>query len=199
VQKVAAYIRVSTAGQNEAGQRQEIDRWFRGQNITDVVYFVDKKSGDNLDRPAFAKMQAAVFNREIDTICVYKLDRISRSLKDGINVLADWCKSGVRVVSVSQQLDFAGATGQLIAAVLFAMAQMEQETRRERQAVGIAAARARGVYLGRRAGSTKSTPEEAYGLRVRGFTDSEIARQLGISRRTVQRYLRRASDRPPSR
>lgn len=197
--KVATYIRVSTAGQNEAGQRREIDRWLQGHSLSDVRYFVDKKSGDHLDRPAFAQLQAAVFNREINTIVVYKLDRISRSLQDGINVLADWCKAGVRVVSTSQQLDFSGATGQLIAAVLFAVAQMEQETRRERQAVGIAAARARGVYLGRKSGSTKSTPDKASRLRARGFTDNEIAIQLGVSRRTVQRYVRGSEDRLPSR
>ncbi len=193
--RTAAYIRVSTAGQNEAGQRLEIDRWLRGHNLTNATYFIDKKSGDHLDRPAFSKLRAAVFNREIDTIVVYKLDRISRTLQDGINVLADWCKAGVRVVSTSQQLDFSGSTGQLIAAVLFAVAQMEQETRRERQAVGIAAARARGVYMGRKAGATKSTPQEAGRLRARGFTDSEIAKQLSVSRRTVQRYLRGAEDR----
>jgi DNA invertase Pin-like site-specific DNA recombinase len=197
--KTAAYIRVSTAGQNEAGQRLEIDRWLRGHNLTDTTYFIDKKSGDHLDRPAFSKLQAAVFNREIDAIVVYKLDRISRTLQDGINVLAEWCKAGVRVVSTSQQLDFSGATGQLIAAVLFAVAQMEQETRRERQAAGIAAARARGAYMGRKVGATKSAPQEACRLRARGFTDSEIAKQLGISRRTVQRYVRGTGDRLPSR
>ena len=101
---------------------------------------MDKKSGDNLDRPAFAKLQAAIFNREVDTIAVFSFDRISRTLQDGINVLADWCKAGIRVISTSQQLDFSGATGQLVAAVLFAVAQMEQETRKERQAAGIAAA-----------------------------------------------------------
>lgn len=191
----AVYIRVSTAGQNEAGQRREIDRWLQGHSLNDVRYFVDKKSGDHLDRLAFAQLQAAVFDREINTIVVYKLDRISRSLQDGVNVLADWCKAGVRVVSTSQQLDFSGATGQLIAAVLFAVAQMEQETRRERQAVGIAAARARGVYMGRKAGATKSMPQEASRLRARGFMDNEIAKQLGVSRRTVQRYLKGAEDR----
>lgn len=197
--KTAVYVRVSTAGQNEAGQRREIDRWLQGHSSSDVRYFIDKKSGDHLDRPAFAQLQAAVFNREINTIVVYKLDRISRSLQDGINVLADWCKVGVRVVSTSQELDFSGATGQLIAAVLFAVAQMEQETRRERQAAGIAAARARGAYLGRKAGATKSAPQAACRLRARGFTDNEIAKQLSVSRRTVQRYVRGTGDRLPSR
>ena len=136
--RTAAYVRVSTAGQNEASQRREIERWLNGHRFKNVQWFLDKKSGDDLRRPAFEKLQAAVFNGEVDTIVVYKLDRISRSLKDGVTTLADWCKAGIRVVSVTQQLDFNGATGQLVAAVLFAVAPMEQETRRERQAAGIA-------------------------------------------------------------
>jgi DNA invertase Pin-like site-specific DNA recombinase len=96
-------------------------------------------------------------------------------------------------VSVTQQLDFSGATGQLIASVLFAVAQMEQETRRERQAAGIAAARERGVYRGRQGGTTKAAPERAQELRQHGLTDREIATALGISLRTVQRYLSAAT------
>ena len=93
------------------------------------------------------------------------------------------------MVSVTQQLDFNGATGQLVASVLFAVAQMEQETRRERQAAGIAAAREAGVYIGRREGTTKAKPTRAAQLRERGLNDSEIATAMGVSRRTVQRYL----------
>ena len=140
-------------------------------------------------RPAFERLQKSVFAGEVGTIVVYKLDRISRSLKDGINTLVSWCDKDIRVVSVTQQLDFSGATGQLVASVLFAVAQMEQETRRERQAAGIAAAREAGVYLGRRVGTTKAKPQRASVLRERGLNDSEIATAMGVSRRTVQRYL----------
>ncbi|HMP06143.1 MAG TPA: recombinase family protein, partial [Lacipirellulaceae bacterium] len=120
----AVYIRVSTVGQNAAGQRAEIDRWLKGHGLT-AAYFVDRRSGDSLDRPAFERLQAAIFAGEVHTVVVYKLDRLSRSLRDGINTLTDWLGQGVRVVSVTQQLDFSGATGQLVAAVLFAVAQME--------------------------------------------------------------------------
>ncbi|MEX0938205.1 MAG: helix-turn-helix domain-containing protein [Pirellulales bacterium] len=60
---------------------------------------------------------------------------------------------------------------------------------RERQAAGIAAARDRGVYLGRKPGTTKSKPDRAKRLRDRGLTDAETAASLGVSRRTVQRYV----------
>lgn len=68
------------------------------------------------------------------TVVVYKLDRLSRSLREEINVLAKWCDKRLRVVSVTQQIDFNGETSKLLAAVLLGIAEMEQETRRERQA-----------------------------------------------------------------
>src|SRR5262249_35559687 len=137
---VACYVRVSDIGQNEAGQIAEIKRWLSGNGIdlAGVRWFVDKgKSGDSLNRPAFEELQAAVFAGEVGTIVVYKLDRLSRSLRDGINVLSDWCDKGLRVVAVTQQIDFNGTVGKLLAAVLLGIAQMEQETRRERQMAGI--------------------------------------------------------------
>jgi DNA invertase Pin-like site-specific DNA recombinase len=196
---VACYVRVSTVGQNEAGQRAELERWLSGNGVdpASVSWFVDKKSGDNLQRPAFTKLQAAVFSGEVGTIVVYKLDRLSRSLVDGINVLADWCNRKLRVVSVTQQLDFNGAVGQLLAAVLLGIAAMEQETRRERQAVGIAEAKRNGVYKGRRAGTTKAKPDRAAKLRAKGLlTVEEIAASLKVSRRTAYRYLRQAQSQP---
>src|SRR4051794_35919561 len=99
---VAAYVRVSTVSQNEAGQRAEIERWLAGNGIdpAGVRWFVDKgKSGDSLKRPAFAALQAAVFAGEVGTVVVYKLDRISRNLRDGMNALCDWCDQGLRVVA----------------------------------------------------------------------------------------------------
>lgn len=189
---VAVYVRVSTASQNEAGQRREIQKWLAGNGINqaNTQYYVDKESGDTLDRTNFQQMQQDVWNGAVKTIVVYKIDRISRSLRDGINVLCDWCEKGIRVVSVTQQLDFSGATGQLIAAVLLAVAQMEQEVRRERQAAGIAAAKERGVYTGRKKGTFKKNPQEAILLQEKGLTQQQIARAMGVSIASVVRYLR---------
>lgn len=187
----AVYIRVSTVGQNEAGQRREIKRWLQGNGIDadSVRWYVDKETGDTLARPAFAELQAAVFAGEVGSVIVWKLDRLSRSLRDGINTLADWCEKGLRVVSVTQQLDFTGPQGKLIAALLFGIAEMEQATRRERQRAGIDAAKERGVYTGRKSGTTKGKPDRAKKLLAKGLNHTEIATALGISRRTVIRYL----------
>jgi DNA invertase Pin-like site-specific DNA recombinase len=193
---LACYVRVSTVGQNEAGQRAEIERWLTGNGIASrsVRWYVDKgKSGDNLQRPAFEQMQTAVFAGEVGTVVTYKLDRLSRSLPDGINVLCEWCDKGLRVVSVTQQIDFNGTIGKMLAAVLLGIAEMEQETRRERQAAGIAVAKKEGKYHGRQPGTTKVKPERALKLREKGLSVEEIAASLKVSRNTVFRYFREAS------
>jgi len=186
---VAAYARVSTVGQNEEGQRREIAKWLPGQGITNIRWFVDKETGDHLDRPAFRRLQQDIFDGEVEAVVVWKLDRLSRSIIDGVTTLAKWCEEGIRVVSVTQQLDFQGALGKLLAAIFYGVAEMEQETRRERQRVGIEAARERGVYRGRQKGTTKTTPSRAHDLLEKELPVTEIALVLGVSRRTVERYL----------
>lgn len=197
---IAAYIRVSSTSQNSEGQKAEIKRWLKGQGIParDVTWFEDKKTGRSLSRPAFQELEAAIFRGEIKTVVVWKLDRLSRNLRDGINTLAKWCDTdrqygyGIRVVSVTQQLDFSGAAGKLIASVLLSVAEMELEAIKERQVIGINAAKKRGVYAGngRAKGSTKSNPKRAIKLREQGMRPGEIAKSLGVSRTTVYQYLK---------
>jgi len=191
---VACYVRVSTVGQNEAGQKREIRRWLKGNGIdpNTVRWYVDKESGDTLDRPAFQQLQNDVFMGDVGTVVIWRLDRLSRTIRDGLNVLCDWCDRSLRVVSVSQQIDFNGTVGKIIASVLFGVAEMEQQTRRERQAAGIAAAKEAGIYIGRKPGTTKAKPARAKRLADKGLTHGEIATALGVSRRTVIRYLQSA-------
>jgi DNA invertase Pin-like site-specific DNA recombinase len=141
-------------------------------------------------RPEFDRLQRDIFMGQINTVVVYKLDRLSRKLSDGINVLTGWLDKGVRVVSVTQQLDFSGATGQLVAAVLLAVAQMEQETRRERQAIGIEAAKKKGKYKGRKPGTNKGDVSKVAELKADGLSYSQIADKLSLSRSTVIRYMK---------
>ena len=188
----AVYIRVSTVGQNEDGQRREIEKWMQGNGTQHANWYLDKESGDRLDRTHFKRLQQDIFAGRVKTVIVYKLDRLSRSLKDGIQVLCDWCDKGVRVVSVTQQIDFNGAAGKLIASVLFAVAEMEQETRRERQAAGIAVAKEKGVYTGRKKGAIKPgvSLKRVAQLRKQGLTQPEIARAMDCSVASVRRYLK---------
>ena len=126
----------------------------------------------------------------MDTVIVWKLDRLARSLKDGVNVLADWCQRGIRVVSVTQQIDLSGPVGQMIAGVLFGVAAIELQNSKERQAIGIADAKKKGIYTGRRKGTTKAQPARARALREQGLTVPEISQALGVKERTVFNYLK---------
>ena len=81
----------------------------------------------------------------------------------------------------------------MVASVLFGLAESEWEYRRERQAAGIAVAKAQGIYHGRQKGTTKAPPQRATTLRQRGLTVLEIATTLGVSERTVFRYLMAAN------
>jgi Resolvase, N terminal domain len=96
---------------------------------------------------------------------------------------------GVCVVAVTQQIDLNGAVGRMVASVMFGLAQIEQEYRRERQAAGIAVAKRKGVHRGRQKGTTKAKPIRAKELYDRGLTVSEIANAMAVGKRTVFRYL----------
>jgi DNA invertase Pin-like site-specific DNA recombinase len=188
---IACYCRVSTRRQKTDSQKAEILRWLTGNPLpsSPIQWFEDIESGTTLKRPAFDQMQQAIFAGTIQTVVVWKLDRISRRQREGINVLAEWCERGVRVVVITQQLDLNGAVGRLVASVLFGLAEIEQEYRRERQAAGIVVAKRHGRYRGRVAGTTKAQPARVQMLHTRGFTVAEIAGALQISQRTVYRYL----------
>jgi len=101
--KTAAYIRVSTQDQRHAAQRAEIERWLANHQVADVVWFEDKESGATMDRPGIKALQSAIFAGEVKTVVVWKLDRIARSQKEGINLLGDWCEKGVRLVAAARQ------------------------------------------------------------------------------------------------
>lgn len=195
--KTAVYIRVSTVQQNTASQEREINRWLESHGVDDATWFIDKATGNNLKRPAFEKLQKAIFAADVDTVVLWKLDRLSRKLIDGLNILADWCDRGLRVVSVTQQIDFNGAMGKMLAAVLLGVAEMEQETRRERQLAGIQAAKAKGRKWGGsskgwRSKETQAKAEAVRRLKADGMKVAEIARVVGLSRPTVYSLLRDA-------
>ena len=190
-QVIAAYCRVSSRGQRNDSQRAEIRRWLEGNGIepSSVAWFEDKKTAKSLHRPAFDDLQRAIFDGSVRTVVVWKLDRLSRNQRDGINLLADWCEKGIRIVSVTQLIDLSGAVGRMVASVLFGLAEIELEYRRERQAAGIEVAKARGVYRGRKPGTRKARPDRVRELRGRGLAVPEIANALKLSERTIFRYL----------
>ena len=189
---IAAYVRVSTNRQKDDSQRHEIQKWLaaNGINPEQVEWYSDTETGKTMVRPEFQRLQRDVFSGKVKQVVLWKLDRLSRRLKDGIVTLADWAEKEVKIVVVTQQLEFSGAVGKTLAALLLGLAEIELEFRRERQASGIAVAKKKGVYRGRKPGTKKAKPNRVKELRDRGFTVPEISTALGISERTVFRYLK---------
>ena len=106
-----------------------------------------------------------------------------------------FAEKNVRVVSVTQQHDLSGPTGQLIAAVLLSIAETERNLMRERTAEGIKRAKAQGKYVGRAKDSIKKKngPKRAAELKAKGHSLREIANVLGVSHGTIRNYLLRAA------
>ena len=193
MQKITAlYVRVSTVNKQDKGlesQEKALLEYCHNHGISNYKIYRDKQTGGNLDRPALQKLQQDIFGGRISAVIVWKLDRISRSLKDGITLLVDWLESDLRVVAVAQQFDFNGAVGQLVASVLLGIAQMERENIRENISRGMQVA----IKNGKRIGGSKPKikPQEAVELKKQGKTIAEIALKLKCSRQTVYSALKR--------
>lgn len=188
--KVAAYIRTSLEQQGHGldSQERSIKEYLANHGL-EAKFFRDELSAGTTARPAFKRLQADVFRGKISTIIVWKLDRVSRaSVKEGINILSGWLEKDVRVIAVAQQLDFTGPVGQLVAAVLFALAAMERENIRENTRRGMAAAKARGVTLGKR---PKLFAKDIVPMIEGGMTLSAVAKQLNVTRQGIHQALKR--------
>ena len=187
---IAAYIRVSTYDQKTESQREEIARWLKnhGIDLESIQWFEDKETGKTLHRPAFLDLQRAVFDGKVKTVLVWKLDRLSRKMLDGITTMRIWLNQGVGIVSITQHLDLTGPTGLLTADILLAIAEFQLSTMKENQAAGIAAAKARGVYKGRKKGTRKLKPEKITEL-LKTLTVTQIAKLYDVTERTVYNAL----------
>jgi DNA invertase Pin-like site-specific DNA recombinase len=190
---MACYIRVSEFGPNQAKQRREINRWLKENRIkpTSVRWYIDKSTGGKVEQPNLEKLQADISSGEIDAVVTWRFDRLAPSMRDGLQALGNWCDKSLRIVSVSQEIDFRGAAAKRIGSVLFAVAEMALETRRERTKAGLASARARG-----RAGGRPTV--HADGAKVilakelqqdHSLSIDDICKRLKISRSTYYRYV----------
>ncbi|OQA02272.1 MAG: DNA-invertase hin [Planctomycetes bacterium ADurb.Bin412] len=186
----AAYIRVSTYDQENGIKSQEkaVRDYIRNHGIQNVKWYHDRVSGATTERPALRTLQKDIFLGKVDTVVCWKLDRLSRSMKDGINVLTEWCDKGIHIVAVSQQIDFNGTVGRLIASVLLAVAEMERQNISENVKRGMAAAKERGVKLGKR---PSLFAKDVVPLQATGMTITQIAEKLGKSRQAIYDALSR--------
>lgn len=114
---IAVYIRISSPTQKTDSQKAEITQWLKnnGHPLKKVIWLEARENGRSLDRPKFKELEGLIFQGKVKTVVVWKLDRLARNLRDGVNVLADWCNRNVRIVSTTQQIDLSGPVGHLIA------------------------------------------------------------------------------------
>jgi len=190
---VALYARVSTLEMQDTGlksQEQALIEYCQNHNITTFNFYNDKASGGQINnRPQLKRLQQDIFTGKVKTVIVWKLDRLSRSLKDGINLLIDWLDRGVRVIAVSQQFDFNGSVGKLVASVLLGIAEMERQNIRENIVRGMKAAKDRGVKIGGR--EAKIHSEDIIRLKEQGLKMTEIATEMKCSRQALYLALGR--------
>ncbi len=179
---IVGYARVSTTDQSLEVQMDEL-----GAHGCDRI-FHDQASGTNRARAGLVEMLQ--FVRDGDTIVVSRLDRFARSLTDLFQLLDELSRKGVAFQCVHQSIDTSSSTGKLTLAILGAVAEFENDIRRERQRAGIAKAKANGIYKGRRAGIDAGKVRE---LATQGMTASAIASKLGCHRQSIYRILALAS------
>jgi len=188
---VACYLRSAAPPRGEPRDRAGIRRWLGEQGIdpAGVEWYLDREPTASPDRPALGRLEQDIASRKVTAVVVWRLSDLVTRFRALLTLLAGWCERGVRVVAVSQLMDLGPAARGGATTLLRALAETELEFRRERQRRGIAAAKARGVYPGRRRGTTKENPRRALALRGKGYTVAEIADALGVSERTAFRYL----------
>jgi DNA invertase Pin-like site-specific DNA recombinase len=180
------YVRVSSADQNT--ERQLAD-----QQLT--VTFTDRASGKNADRPQLQAMLAGNWPKG-SVVVVHSMDRLARSLTDLLQLVEQLTGRGINVHFVKESKTFRGGDStdpmdMLMLSMLGAVAEYERTLIRERQREGIAKAKQRGVYKGRKRKLTdpaqiQQIVAEATAL---GANKTHIAQRHGLSRQTLYKYL----------
>jgi DNA invertase Pin-like site-specific DNA recombinase len=181
---IIGYARVSTVDQNLDMQVDALN-----QIGIDKLY-TDKASGVRTDRTGFKGCLDAL--RSGDTLAVYKLDRIGRSLKDLINVISDLTTRNITIVSVKDSIDTSTASGKLMLNMLCVLSDYERTLIKERVQAGLEAARARGRLGGR---PVKLSASDRKAMKVlydsKELTVDEICKQYKISKPTFYRSIDR--------
>ena len=180
-----ACIRVSTLDQNTERQLEAIK--------LDKT-FTDKASGKDVHRP---KLKAALdFLREGDTLVVHSMDRLARNVEDMLRMVRELTSEGIAVDFIKERLTFRGKDAPmdtLMLTMLSAFAAFERSLIRERQREGIAIAKAKGVYKGRKRSLTSEQVKQVRAQVAAGTQKATIARDFGISRETLYQYLRHST------
>jgi DNA invertase Pin-like site-specific DNA recombinase len=194
--RVAIYARVSTAnnGQDPTMQTRELREYAERRGWQIAGEYVDIGiSGTKEKRQELDRLMGDAHRRRFDVVVVWKFDRFARSVSHLLRALETFKAQGIEFVSFSEQLDTSTPAGKLVFTVLGAVAELERSLIVERVKAGLRNARAKGKRLGRPRVTVDARRIAA--LRVAGSSWSEIARQTGWTKGTVQRafYAQNAS------
>ena len=176
-----AYVRVSTVEQNEERQiealkKYDIEKWF-----------TEKVSAKDTNRPELQAMLE--FVRQGDTIYIHDFSRLARSTKDLLEIVDLLNNKGVHLVSNKENIDSSTPTGKLMLTMVGAIAEFERQNLLDRQREGIAIAKNKGVYKGRRAKEVVNFDKEYERYLKREINKSELAKALNISRPTLDKLI----------
>ena len=185
--KNVAYVRVSTAEQNESRQREalqayDIERWF-----------VEKASGKDIKRPELQAMLDYI--REDDTVYVEEFSRLGRSTSDLLSIVQRIESTGAKFISIKENFDTKTPAGKLQMTMMAAIAEFERAMILERQREGIAIAKREGKYKGRKAISVPNIGDYYDRYMTRQETKTSIALKLGISRTTLDKLFKEYKER----
>lgn len=178
-----AYVRVSTVDQNEARQKEalekhQIDKWFE-----------EKVSAKDTNRPQLKAMLE--FAREGDTIYIHDFSRLARSTTDLLEIVEQLKAKGIHLVSNKEQIDTSTATGKLMLTMIAAINEFERANLKERQAEGIALAKQRGAYKGRKKIDKPAQWDAVYAKwKRRELTGKQAMETLGLKRNTFYKLIK---------
>lgn len=193
--RVAIYGRVSTSGQSTDIQLQECRQYAERCGYQVVGEYCDTISGTTSkdDREALGRLLEDAFARKFDTVVVFSIDRLGRSLKHCLDILDTLRDRQVQFVSIKQQIDTGSSVGKLIFEIFAVLASYERTQILERTALGRERAKARGVKFGRPSKFNESVAISVKMLRENGVGIAEISKSLKIGVGTVYKALRIAA------
>ena len=181
--KKIGYIRVSSSEQNP-------ERLLEGMSLDKV--FLDKASGKDTERPQLTALLDYV--RDGDQVLVHSMDRLARNLYDLRSIVLQLNQRQVSLHFLQEQLTFNGEDvpmATLLLSIMGAFSEFERALIKERQKEGIALAKKKGVYKGRKRSLSTHQIIDLHQRVEDGEKKSEVAKEMGISRETLYQYLRR--------
>lgn len=183
-QRVGVYCRVSTSEQSADMQLRDLRQYVQARGITATEY-VDTCSGAKEQRPQLDRLMADARRRRIDCVLVWRFDRFARSSKHLLLALEEFRALGIQFISYQENIDTTTPMGQAMFTIVSAVAQLERDIIRERVKSGMAAAKARGLHMGRPRVDVDAPSVRR--LRSEGLSWSQVCRQLNLSKGTAQR------------